>query len=73
LVDDVISVIDDLTEREASILKLRFGLAGERKRTLKELGEIFGITRERIRQIQKGALRKLRHPIYRSRLRDYIQ
>jgi RNA polymerase primary sigma factor len=73
LVDDLISAMDDLTEREASILKLRFGLAGERKRTLKELGVIFGITRERIRQIQKGALRKLRHPIYRSRLRDYIQ
>jgi len=63
LVEDLISAIDDLTEREASILKLRFGLNGERKHTLKELGELFGITRERIRQIQKGALRKLRHPI----------
>ena len=73
LVEDLISAIDDLTEREASILKLRFGLDGERKHTLKELGEMFGITRERIRQIQKGALRKLRHPIYRSKLRNYVQ
>jgi len=73
LVEDLISAIDDLSEREASILKLRFGLNGERKHTLKELGELFGITRERIRQIQKGALRKLRHPIYRSKLRNYIQ
>lgn len=72
-VEDVINAIDELTEREASILKLRFGLDGERKHTLKELGELFGVTRERIRQIQKGALRKLRNPIYRSRLRHYIQ
>ena len=71
LAEDVIKAIDELTEREASILKLRFGLDGERKHTLKELGEKFSITRERIRQIQKGALRKLRHPIYRSRLYYY--
>jgi len=58
-----LEALDELTEREASILKLRFGLGGKQIHTLKELGEIFGITRERIRQIQKGALRKLRHPM----------
>ena len=68
LAEDIGKAIDDLTEREASILKLRFGLDGERKHTLEELGIKFSITRERIRQIQKSALRKLRHPVYRRRL-----
>lgn len=68
LSDDVMEVMNVLTEREAKILILRFGLGGERQHTLKELGEIFGITRERIRQIQKGALRKLRHPGVRQKL-----
>lgn len=68
LAEDIGKAIDDLTEREASILKLRFGLEGERKHTLEELGIKFSITRERIRQIQKSALRKLRHPVYRRRL-----
>lgn len=68
LSDDVMDVLNMLTEREAKILTLRFGLGGERQHTLKELGEIFGITRERIRQIQKGALRKLRHPGVRQKL-----
>lgn len=72
MAEDVLKVLDSLTEREAQILKLRYGLGGENKHTLKELGEIFGITRERIRQIQKGALRKLRHPLVRSRLRNYF-
>ena len=71
LVEDVVDALNELTEREAKILKLRYGLAGERPHTLKELGEIFGITRERIRQIQKGALRKLRHPNVRMKLRNY--
>lgn len=71
LTEDVIDALNDLTDREAKILTLRFGLNGSRKHTLKELGEIFGITRERIRQIQKGALRKLRHPNIRQKLRNY--
>lgn len=72
MVEDVIDVLNELTEREARILILRYGLAGERRHTLKELGEIFGITRERIRQIQKGALRKLRRPHFRRKLRNYF-
>jgi RNA polymerase primary sigma factor len=71
LAEDVIDALNELTEREAKILILRYGLNGSRKHTLKELGEIFGITRERIRQIQKGALRKLRHPSLRQKLRNY--
>lgn len=72
LAEDVLKALDSLTDREAMILTLRFGLDGEEKHTLKELGEIFGITRERIRQIQKGALRKLRHPLVRRKLRNYF-
>ncbi len=71
LTEDIIDALNDLTEREAKILTFRYGLNGSRKHTLKELGEIFGITRERIRQIQKGALRKLRHPKMRQKLRNY--
>lgn len=71
LAEDVIDALNELTEREAKILILRYGLNGSQKHTLKELGEIFGITRERIRQIQKGALRKLRHPSLRQKLRNY--
>ena len=71
MTEDVIEALNDLTDREARILTLRYGLNGSRKHTLKELGEIFGITRERIRQIQKGALRKLRHPNVRKKLRNY--
>lgn len=72
LADDVIDALNALTEREAKILTMRFGLNGSEKHTLKELGEIFGITRERIRQIQKAALRKLRHPNVRRKLRNYF-
>lgn len=71
LTEDVLDALNDLTDREAKILTLRFGLNGSRKHTLKELGEIFSITRERIRQIQKGALRKLRNPAIRQKLRNY--
>jgi len=71
LSEDVLDALEMLTEREAKILTLRFGLNGSKKHTLKELGEIFGITRERIRQIQKAALRKLRHPQVRRKLRNY--
>ncbi len=73
LTDDVSEALEVLTEREAQILTLRFGLGSVRPHTLKELGEIFGLTRERIRQIQKGALRKLRSPSVRRKLRDYYE
>jgi RNA polymerase primary sigma factor len=69
--EEVIESLKVLTEREAKILTLRFGLGGSNSHTLKELGEIFGITRERIRQIQKGALKKLRHPRVRKNLGYY--
>jgi RNA polymerase primary sigma factor len=71
MTEDVMDALKDLTDRESKILIYRYGLNGSRKHTLKELGEMFGITRERIRQIQKGALRKLRHPTVRQRLRNY--
>jgi RNA polymerase primary sigma factor len=72
LEEDVLKSLDILTEREAEILKLRFGLGGRKSHTLKELGAMFGVTRERIRQIQQGALRKLRHPQVRRKLRHYL-
>ncbi len=72
LESDIGNALDELSEREASIIKLRFGLEGNRSHTLKELGEIFGVTRERIRQIQQKALRKLRSPQNQVRLRNYL-
>jgi len=72
LEEDIGSALGELSEREASIIKLRFGLEGNRSHTLKELGEIFGVTRERIRQIQQKALRKLRSPQNQSKLRTYL-
>lgn len=72
LEEDIENALDELSEREASIIKLRFGLEGNRSHTLKELGEIFGVTRERIRQIQQKALRKLRSPQNQVRLRNYL-
>ncbi|MGN0660880.1 MAG: RNA polymerase sigma factor RpoD [Oscillospiraceae bacterium] len=61
-----------LTDREAKVLKLRFGLEDGRSRTLEEVGEEFGVTRERIRQIEAKALRKLRHPSRSKKLKDYM-
>jgi len=72
LEEDIVTALGELSEREASIIKLRFGLEGNRSHTLKELGEIFGVTRERIRQIQQKALRKLRSPQNQMRLRNYL-
>jgi len=71
LTDDVLDALNVLTEREAQILTLRYGLGGARQHTLKELGEKFDITRERIRQIQKGAIKKLRDPNIRKKLQHY--
>jgi len=72
LEEDISNALGELSEREASIIKLRFGLEGNRSHTLKELGEIFGVTRERIRQIQQKALRKLRSPQNQVKLRNYL-
>jgi len=66
-------VLDTLTEREQKVLKLRFGLDDGRARTLEEVGKEFNVTRERIRQIEAKALRKLRHPIRSKKLRDYLE
>jgi RNA polymerase primary sigma factor len=65
-------VLDSLSERERRVLELRFGLVDGQSRTLEEVGEEFGVTRERIRQIEAKALRKLRHPIRSRKLRDYL-
>ncbi len=66
-------VLDSLTERERKVLRLRFGLDDGRARTLEEVGQVFGVTRERIRQIEAKALRKLRHPTRSKKLRDYLE
>ena len=65
-------VLHTLTPREEHVLKLRFGLDDGRTRTLEEVGKVFNITRERIRQIEAKALRKLRHPSRSKRLKDYL-
>ena len=64
--------LDDLTERERQVVRLRFGLEDGQVRTLEEVGKEFGVTRERIRQIESKVLAKLRHPIRSQRLRDYL-
>ena len=66
-------VLNTLTEREAKVLRLRFGLEDGRARTLEEVGKEFEVTRERIRQIEAKALRKLRHPNRSKRLREYVE
>lgn len=70
--EDIIDVMASLSPRERDVLRLRFGLDDGRQRTLEEVGQLFGVTRERIRQIEAKALRKLRHPNRSRRLRDYI-
>lgn len=71
--EEIENVLTALTPREARVLKLRFGLTDGRTHTLKEVGEKFGVTRERIRQIEAQALQRLRHPDRSGRLRDYLQ
>ncbi|NLF46677.1 MAG: RNA polymerase sigma factor RpoD [Syntrophomonadaceae bacterium] len=66
-------ILGTLTEREEKVLRLRFGLNDGRPRTLEEVGQEFGVTRERIRQIEAKALRKLRHPSRSKKLKDYIE
>ena len=67
------SVLDTLTPREEKVLRLRFGLDDGRARTLEEVGQKFNVTRERIRQIEAKALRKLRHPSRSKKLKDYLE
>ncbi|OGM10464.1 RNA polymerase sigma factor RpoD [Candidatus Woesebacteria bacterium RBG_13_34_9] len=66
-------VLATLSDREAKVLKLRFGLEGNKQMTLEEVGKVFGVTRERIRQIEAKALRKLKHPSRRKKLQDYLE
>ncbi len=70
--EQLMEVLDTLTEREQKVLKLRFGLDDGRPRTLEEVGKEFNVTRERIRQIEAKALRKLRHPSRSKKLKDYL-
>ncbi|MCW5849615.1 MAG: sigma-70 family RNA polymerase sigma factor, partial [Anaerolineae bacterium] len=70
--EEIEAVLNALTPREARVLQLRFGLTDGRSHTLKEVGEKFGVTRERIRQIETEALARLRSPARARRLRDYL-
>jgi RNA polymerase primary sigma factor len=73
LKESISEVLHTLDEREAKVLELRFGLSGQPPKTLEEVGKIFGVTRERIRQIEAKALRRLRHPSRRKKLQDYLE
>ena len=73
LKEQVDEVLNTLTDRESRVLQLRFGLEDGRSRTLEEVGREFGVTRERIRQIEAKALRKLRHPTRSRKLKDYLE
>lgn len=73
LKEQLVEVLDTLTDREQKVLKLRFGLEDGRARTLEEVGKKFDVTRERIRQIEAKALRKLRHPSRSKKLKDYLE
>jgi RNA polymerase primary sigma factor len=72
LKENIKEVFAALSDREAKVLEMRFGLNSARPMTLEEVGQYFGVTRERIRQIEAKALRKLRHPSERKQLRDYL-
>ena len=72
LKDEIDDVLLTLTEREEKVIRLRFGLEDGKARTLEEVGQMFGVTRERIRQIEAKALRKLRHPSRSRKLKDYL-
>ena len=72
LKEQMSDILRSLSAREREVLEMRFGLKDGRGRTLEEVGQEFGVTRERIRQIEAKALRKLRHPIRSKKLRDYL-
>ena len=71
--EDLADVLSGLSAREKDVLRLRFGMDDGKQRTLEEVGQLFGVTRERIRQIEAKALRKLRHPNRSKRLREYVE
>jgi len=73
LKEQLMDVLDTLTSREEKVLRLRFGLDDGRTRTLEEVGKVFNVTRERIRQIEAKALRKLRHPSRSKKLKDFLE
>ncbi len=73
LKENIEEVLESLSDREARVLKMRFGLDGYQPMTLEEVGREFGVTRERIRQIEAKALRKLKHPSRRKKLQDYLE
>jgi len=73
LKENIEEVLHTLSEREAKVLKMRFGLDGYKPMTLEEVGREFGVTRERIRQIEAKAIRKLKHPSRRKKLQDYLE
>jgi RNA polymerase primary sigma factor len=73
LKEQIDEVLSSLTHREQRVLVLRFGLEDGRSRTLEEVGQEFNVTRERIRQIEAKALRKLRHPSRSRKLKDYLE
>lgn len=73
LVENLEEVLKTLSDREAKVLKMRFGLSSNRMMTLEEVGREFGVTRERIRQIEAKALRKLKHPCLRKKLQDFLE
>ena len=72
LKEQLLGVLDTLTPREERVLRLRYGIDDGKPRTLEEVGRVFNVTRERIRQIEAKALRKLRHPSRSKRLRDFL-
>ena len=69
----LLTVLDTLTPREEKVIRLRYGIDDSRPRTLEEVGREFNVTRERIRQIEAKALRKLRHPSRSKRLKEYLE
>ena len=73
MLEDLAEVLCTLSARERDVLRLRFGMDDGRQRTLEEVGQLFGVTRERIRQIEAKALRKLRHPNRRKKLEEYVE
>jgi RNA polymerase primary sigma factor len=73
LKENLDEVLASLSDREGRVLKMRFGLGGKRPMTLEEVGKEFGVTRERIRQIEAKALRKLKHPSHRKKLQDFLE